>query len=566
MKKNNNDEIANRISPNGTATRRDVLAGASSLVLLGACGQLPSMPEAAATGGEVLDAMLRATSFMRQRCAVNGGYVWSYASDFARRWGAMEAYESMIWIQPPGTATMGHLYLDCYHASRQEYFYESSVEVAQGLIAAQHPSGGWNYMHDFGGEDSTRRWYDTIGRNGWRFEEFHHYYGNATFDDAGTVEAAQFLLRVYLEQRDPQFSQPLEQALRFVLASQYDNGGWPQRYPFVDDAPQAHGVPDYTRHITFNTEVGVENIKFLLMMYQALGDQRALAAIYRAMAIYPATLQTLPQAGWGLQHSVTTLAPVGARSYEPEALVTSTTADNTSLMMDFYEWTGEQQFLERLPEVFAWLDSVRLPPGEEYLPDRRFPTFIELGSNKPLYTHRRGSNVVNGEYYVDYSPEKPIQHYSQWRAIDVDALRDRFRRLTLTTPADVAPASPLNRQPGFALPRYFTPRSIDIADLRSDIGKHNVDKPDEARVRELLRTLNSDGYWPVRLTSSSYRYTGDPAPRVAAGDFSQTEVGDKSDTSPFTVKRPEPGISTGTFIQNMSVLLQTLAAVDEAAE
>ena len=145
-------------------------------------------------------------------------------------------------------------------------------------------------------------------------------------------------------------------------------------------------------------------------------------------------------------------------------------------------------------------------------------------------------------------------------------MRDRFRRLTLTTPADVAPASPLNRQPGFALPRYFTPRSIDIADLRSDIGKRNVDKPDEARVRELLRTLNSDGYWPVRLTSSSYRYTGDPAPRVAAGDFSQTEVGDKSDTSPFTVKRPEPGISTGTFIQNMSVLLQTLASVDEAAE
>ena len=565
MKNNKNDEIANRISLNGTATRRDVLAGVSSLALLGACGHAPPMPEptAAATGDEVLDAMLRATSFMRQRCAVNGGYVWSYAADFARRWGELEAYESMIWIQPPGTATMGHLYLDCYHASRHDYFYESAVEVAQGLIAAQHPAGGWNYMHDFDGEESIRRWYDTIGRNAWRFEEFHHYYGNATFDDAGTTEASQFLLRMYLEKRDPQFSQPLEQALRFVLASQYDNGGWPQRYPFVDGGPQAQGLADYTRHITFEKDVGVENIKFLLMMYQALGEQRALAAIYRAMAIYPATLQTLPQAGWGLKHSVTTLAPVGGRSYEPEALVTSATADNTSLMMDFYEWTGEQQFLERLPEVFAWLDSARLPTAEEYMPGRRFPTFIEFGSNKPLYNHRRGSNVVNGEYYHDYSPEKPIQHYSQWRAIDVDALRDRFRRLTLTTPADVAPASPLKRRPGFTLPRYFTPRSIDVADLQSN--EHQIDKPDESRVRELLRTLNRDGYWPVRLTSSSYRYTDDPAPRVATGDFSQTEVGDKSDTSPFTVKRPEPGISTGTFIRNMSALLQSLAAADEAA-
>jgi hypothetical protein len=134
--------------------------------------------------------MKRATQFMRERCAVNGGYVWAYAADFSRRWGEMEAFPSMIWIQPPGTATIGHLYLDCYHASGDEFYYESAVEVARCIIAAQHPSGGWNYLHDFAGEESAQRWYDTIGKNGWRLEEFHHYYGNATFDDAGTSEAS----------------------------------------------------------------------------------------------------------------------------------------------------------------------------------------------------------------------------------------------------------------------------------------------------------------------------------------------------------------------------------------
>ncbi len=114
----------------------------------------------------------------------------------------MEAYPSMIWIQPPGTATVGHLFLDVYHATGDEYYYEAAREVALSLIAAQHPSGGWNYLHDFAGEESIRRWYDTIGKNGWRLEEFHHYYGNATFDDAGTAEASQFLLRMYLEKRD----------------------------------------------------------------------------------------------------------------------------------------------------------------------------------------------------------------------------------------------------------------------------------------------------------------------------------------------------------------------------
>ena len=133
--------------------------------------------------------MRRATRFMRENCAVNGGYVWAYAADMSRRWGEMEAFPSMIWIQPPGTATVGHLFLDCYYATGDDYFYDAAAEVADGLIAAQHPAGGWNYLHDFAGESSVRRWYDTIGKNGWRLEEFHHYYGNATFDDGGTAEA-----------------------------------------------------------------------------------------------------------------------------------------------------------------------------------------------------------------------------------------------------------------------------------------------------------------------------------------------------------------------------------------
>ena len=74
----------------------------------------------------------------------------------------------MIWIQPPGTATVGHVYLDAYHATGDEYFLDAAVEVGLSLVAAQHPAGGWNYLHDFAGEESTQRWYDTIGKNGWR--------------------------------------------------------------------------------------------------------------------------------------------------------------------------------------------------------------------------------------------------------------------------------------------------------------------------------------------------------------------------------------------------------------
>ena len=143
----------------------------------------------------------------------------------------MEARPTMIWIQPPGTPSMGHLYLDAYHATGDEYYYRAAEQVAAALTAAQHPSGGWNYIADFAGEKSLREWYDTIGRNAWRLEEFQHYYGNATFDDAGTAESAKFFLRLYVEKKDPKHKAPLDKAIAFVLDSQYPIGLWPQRFP-----------------------------------------------------------------------------------------------------------------------------------------------------------------------------------------------------------------------------------------------------------------------------------------------------------------------------------------------
>jgi PelA/Pel-15E family pectate lyase len=469
----------------------------------------------------------------------------------------MEAFPTMIWMQPPGTATVGHLYLDCFHATRDDFYYQAAMEVADGLIAAQHPAGGWNYHHDFAGEDSTRRWYDTIGKNGWRLEEFHHYYGNATFDDAGTSEASQFLLRLYLERRASRLSAPLQRAISFVLDSQYENGGWPQRFPLTTQGG-LHGHADYTRQITFNDDVAGENIKFLLMVYQTLGDERALVSIRKAMGIFIATQQPAPQAGWGLQHDAQTLAPIGARTYEPDALTTHTTANNITQMLNFYDWTGEERFIARVPEAIAWLNSVRLPDDQVQAAGRHYPTYIEIGSNRARIVHRRGSNVVNGEYYWNYDVAKPIMHYGQWRNLDVAALQTRYDRLRAANADQLRANSPFNRRADFRLPRYFTTQNIEVSDLNSNVGSGDVQRPSASRVEELISTLNAEGYWPTPLTATSHPYIGDGSPTPTPGDFSQTLVGDASDTSPYATDNPVTGISTGTFIQNMSALLLSL--------
>ncbi len=533
-----------------------------SLVLALALGPLlaaPGVPAAqpvspasapAPSRQQVLDTMKRATTFMQDSVSHGGGYVWAYLPDRSRRWGELEATPTMIWIQPPGTATVGHLLLDAYRATSDEFYYQAAARVATALIAAQHPAGGWNYVHDTAGEAALKKWYDTVGRNAWRLEEFQHYYGNATFDDGGTAESARFLLRIYALKKETAHKAALDRAIAFVLDSQYPNGAWPQRYPKAG-AASLHGLPDYSAYYTFNDDVAAENIGFLLQAHAVLGEPRLLAAARKGMDAFVLMQQPAPQAGWGLQHT-DDLKPAAARSYEPRALVTHTTAANVEAMIGFYELTGDPVFLARLPEALDWLDAVKLP-AELARPGRTHPTFVEVGTNQPLFVHRRGSNVVNGEYYVDRNPEKTLGHYSSFRHVDVARLRARLAE------AKALPAAELARRSPFApggdrreLPTYFT-----VAE--GDGGRPGAGPAPSLpeRAARLVADLNAEGYWLAPLGYTSHPYKGDGPKTPAPGDFSQTHVGDEYDTSPF---RDEAlmGISTGAFIRNMATLIRYL--------
>jgi hypothetical protein len=495
-----------------------------------------------ASRDETLATMKRATTFMTDKVAYKGGYVWNYLPDLSRRWGEMEARETMIWIQPPGTATMGHVYLDAYHATRDNFYYQAAEQVAGALVWGQHPSGGWNYVVDFAGDRSLRDWYETVGKNGWRLEEFQHYWGNATFDDAGTAESAKFLLRLYLEKRDPKYRPALDKAIQFVLDSQYPIGAWPQRYPRVAEH-STHGLPDYTSYPTFNDDVAGENIDFLVMCYQALGDARLLDPIMRGMNAFLVTQQGPPQPGWSLQYTPD-LKPVQARTYEPRSLATHTTARNIELLVQFYRLTGDTKFLARVPEAIDWLESIKLPSGVAPA-GRTHATFIEVGTNKPLYIHREGSNVVNGRYYWDDNPKDTLGHYSSFRNVNIPALRKLYAEANALTPEQATKGSPLVAGKGIlALPKYFA--------LAPAAG---------VTAAAAVASLNEEGYWLAPLGYNTHPYKGDGSKTVAPGDFRTTHVGDDSDTSPYP-DSTLTGISIAAFIRNMSVLIR---AVDPEA-
>jgi hypothetical protein len=543
--------------------RRTLLASAAAALATPALAQTGTIADRPA----IVATMKRAAAFMTDEAAVEGGYVWTYLPDFSRRWGELEAAPTMIWVQPPGTGTMGHAFLDAYHATGDRQFLDAAKSAADALVRGQHPAGGWNYVIDTAGEDSLRQWYATYGQNAWRMEEFHRYFGNATFDDAGTSEASQLMLRLVVE-GERAYLGPLQRAVRFVLDSQYENGGWPQRFPFVENGG-VHGHADYTRLITFNDDVAGENLEFLIFVLQTLGDRlasgregrgltraRLLSSVQRGMDIFLATQQPAPQAGWGLQHFPDTLKPAPARTYEPEALTTHTTANNIQQLLNFYRLTGEAKYIERVPEALDWLDSVALPP-ELRLNGRTHPTFIEPGTNQPWYIHRRGSNVVNGEYYADRNPNDTLVHYGSFRTLNVAGLREQHATLAAQTAAEVSSDSPLLARTGTrTLPRYFTLRDVSWQDMGTPGRRPRA--PGAGRAAELIAGLNARGYWPTPLTATSNPYIGPGSATPTGGEYRITRVGDLHDTSPWITDYPVEGVSTESFVRNMGDLIETL--------
>ncbi|MBL4826199.1 MAG: pectate lyase [Spongiibacteraceae bacterium] len=518
---------------------------------------------AAPTEKNVRDTMKRATVFMTHTVSYDGGYVWSYLPDFSRRWGEMEAKPTMVWVQPPGTATMGHLYLDTYHASQDDFYYQAAQQVGDVLIRGQHASGGWNYMFDLAGEKSLQQWYQTIGRNGWALEEFHHYYGNATFDDAGTFEASVFLLRLYLEKHDKQYRPALNRAINFVLDSQYPIGGWPQRFPPMKEHANK-GQADYSRYITFNDGVAAKNLFFLLFCYQSLNEaplrKRLLNAIDRGMDAFIQLKLPAPQPGWALQYSLDR-KPAAARSYEPISVSVGTTANNLNLLMRFYELSGDNKFLETIPQSLDWLESLQLP--QALIRDgRTHPRMVEIGTDRPLFVHRRGSNVNNGHYFINYDSAFQVSHYPSTGRVDVQALRKKYQVLKTAAAQTASNKTDLTLKNIPELPLFFIHSWYVSRDAQTGKTTQKT-KPSNKQINSIIKTLNAQGYWPSELRSVTHPYNAKGKVSNTQSDYRTSRVGDDSDTAPYTPDPPLTGITLLSYIKNMSVLLQYLEQVDE---
>lgn len=497
--------------------------------------------------------MKKATRFMMDSVSNEGGFVWYYLPDKSRRWGEMEAYPSMIWVQDGGTVGVSQTLLDAYLLTHDEYYYKAAEKATLTLIKGQSKNGGWNYMIDLAGENSLKKWYQTIGKNGWRLEEFQHYYGNDTYDDDVTSDAARLLLRIYLIKKDARFKSALDKAIQLILTSQYPNGAWPQRFPLKYDY-QKNGHPDYSSFYTFNDEVIWENVNLLMQCYQTLHDQRLLESIRKGMNFF--LLSQSPQGAWAQQYNHQ-MEVSGARTYEPAAFSSRATFQNALTLLKFYQYTGDHRFLQAVTPAIEWLEKTKLPLQKTEGGRYTHATNIHLQTQEPIYVHRKGSNVKYGYYYTDTIDQHLLGHMSGKTVLNINLIKQEYERIKSI------PEKEIFKQAIFAdikIQQIYHPvSSIQIAKAES-----MSFLPSKESVLRLLHNQSPSGAWYVKNAMISHPYKGDGIAQDPTDKFSSTNVGDSTDTSPYKDTSDQQYISTPAYIRNMKMLLSYLEAFNKA--
>jgi hypothetical protein len=444
---------------------------------------------------DILVAMKKASSFMRENVALRGGHVWVVSEDLERRWGEVPARPTQIWLQG-GTESVGQVMLDAYEATVDESYLDAAREAADAIVYGQRPTGGWHYFIDFD-PGGIHDWYEsTASRYRFGYEEYRHYYGNATFDDRVTQGAARFLLRFYNLTLEAAYREPVLKALDFVLQAQYPNGLWPQRYPLRYEF--AHdGFPDYTSFYTLNDGATQAAVELLLEAHATLGDVRYFDAARRAVEGLIAIQGPEGQAAWAEQYGPD-LRPVAARTHEPAGYVVRESLGVIDLLFRFYLMTGDPRYLAPIPDTFDWLERINRESAAEEYPR---PRYWEPGTNRPLYVLPTDERTPEGYgvFLWTTDPEKTRCDDRPCRGdgepiVDVGALSEEYREIATLVSAKARKRYLQDMLAGERARSRAPRRQEDIADIitamdargawvtdNNSVNVPNIDTGDEAR-------------------------------------------------------------------------------------
>jgi hypothetical protein len=370
---------------------------------------------------EVKTAMRRAAEFFRTQVTVQGGYLWRYSEDLSLREGEGKATATMAWVQPPGTPSVGMAFLDAHRATGDAYYLDAARQTAHALVSGQLRSGGWDYLIEF--DPALRPKY------AYRFNGDAGGKNVTTLDDDNTQSALRLLMRVdeALKFKDEKIHETALFALGSLLAAQYPNGGWPQRFEHTPDPDRfptkrasypeswsrTYPAVDYRGYYTFNDNTIADMIETMFLASRIYRNSGYRKSAEKAAGFILLAQMPEPQPAWAQQYDAD-MHPAWARKFEPPAVTGGESQGVLEILLTLYRETGDPKYLEPVPRAIAYLRRSRLAGGT-------LARFYELKTNQPLYFTK--------DYTLTYSDVDMPTHYAFKVADRLDKIESEYQGL-----------------------------------------------------------------------------------------------------------------------------------------
>jgi PelA/Pel-15E family pectate lyase len=262
------------------------------------------------------------------------------------------------------------------HSSRKWFAGWPATFSADNIVSYQSKWGGWpkrmNFSeHGYLGQKYTRNWGSTIDN---QTTHAQLVFLAKSYDVTGTESSKKSFLR----------------GVNYLLEAQYENGGWPQRYP-LDLVGN-----DYGDYITFNDDAMVGVMRLLrgiadgepqyafveesLRERCATAVQKGLECILRLQV----RIEGEPSI-WSQQYDEKTLEPRAARAFEPVAICSRESVSVVKYLMEYDNPSPE--IIEAVQSAVKWLDRNKKVTPEAAAGNGR-PTwarFYEISGSRALF-------------------------------------------------------------------------------------------------------------------------------------------------------------------------------------
>lgn len=377
-------------------------------VAAGAC--LWSLADAAQQRVEIESGLKRAAVFFREQVATEGGYLWAYSEDLSLREGENVADDRTVWVQPPGTPTVGLAFLRAWQVTGDTYYLEAAQAAGHCLVRGQLRSGGWPYQIPF---DAKQR-----SKLDFRVEKASNDSNKSVkkqsvLDDNTTQEALRFLVLLdeALRFNDAQIHEASQYGLDAVLEAQFPNGAFSQvffgateqdvsAYPvkqaeYPPEGTEPTHEKNYHVFYTFNDNLMRDVNRLFFAAWEVYTNTAYLTAAKKVGGFMKLAQMPEPQPAWAQQYDFQ-MRPCWARKFEPASVTGGESQAIINALAELYLVTGDASWLEPIPRAIAYLKRSRLADG-------RLARFYELRTNKPIYFTK--------QYVLTYSDADMPTHY-----------------------------------------------------------------------------------------------------------------------------------------------------------